>query len=146
LLKTQRPDGAWAPLWFGNQHAAEIENLTYGTSRVLRLGKLLPTFDLGIQWLMRNQNLDGGWGGRSGTPSSIEETALAVDALVEIPHCEATGRGVEFLRTATRNGTHFPPSPIGFYFANLWYYEALYPMIFTVAALVRVDRMSKNIT
>ena len=29
------------------------------------------------------------------------------------------------------------PSPIGFYFAKLWYYERLYPMIFTVAALAR---------
>ena len=27
------------------------------------------------------------------------------------------------------------PSPIGFYFAKLWYYERLYPIIFTVAAL-----------
>ncbi len=143
LLKTQRSDGAWAPLWFGNQHAAEIENLTYGTSRVLRLGSVLPkgAFERGIAWLIVNQNADGGWGGRAGTPSSIEETALALDALAEIPHCEATVRGVEFLRTATRDGTHFPPSPIGFYFANLWYYEKLYPIIFTVAALTRVDKL-----
>ena len=35
------------------------------------------------------------------------------------------------------NGTHFPPSPIGFYFANLWYFEKLYPVIYTVAALTR---------
>jgi squalene-hopene/tetraprenyl-beta-curcumene cyclase len=27
------------------------------------------------------------------------------------------------------------PSPIGFYFAKLWYYEKLYPLIFTVSAL-----------
>ena len=146
LLKTQRPDGAWAPLWFGNQHAEEIENLTYGTSRVLRLGKLLPTFDRGVQWLVQNQNADGGWGGRAGTPSSIEETALAVDALAEYSPGNSIDRGVEFLRGATRNGTHFPPSPIGFYFANLWYYETLYPMIFTVAALVRVNQMRRDVT
>src|ERR1043166_8881787 len=29
------------------------------------------------------------------------------------------------------------PSPIGLYFARLWYYEELYPMIFTVGALGR---------
>ncbi|PYK61575.1 MAG: hypothetical protein DME21_08745 [Verrucomicrobia bacterium] len=33
-------------------------------------------------------------------------------------------------------------SPIGFYFAKLWYYERLYPQIFTVAALSRVARAS----
>ena len=27
------------------------------------------------------------------------------------------------------------PTPIGFYFAKLWYFEKLYPIIFTVAAL-----------
>ncbi len=137
LAKTQRPDGAWAPLWFGNQHGAEIENLTYGTSRVLRLGSALPrdSFDRGFAWLLANQNPDGGWGGRAGTPSSIEETALALDALAEGLPGEAGRRGIEYLRIATRNGTHFPPSPIGFYFANLWYYEKLYPLIFTVGAL-----------
>ena len=143
LLKTQRADGAWAPLWFGNQHAAEIENLTYGTSRVLRLGAVLPkdAFDRGIGWLIANRNPDGGWGGRAGTPSSIEETALALDALAENQPGEAVDRGVEWLRIATREGTYFPPSPIGFYFANLWYYERLYPIIFTVAALMRIDNI-----
>ena len=28
-------------------------------------------------------------------------------------------------------------TPIGFYFARLWYFEKLYPLIFTVAALRR---------
>jgi squalene-hopene/tetraprenyl-beta-curcumene cyclase len=35
----------------------------------------------------------------------------------------------------------FEPSPIGFYFAKLWYYEELYPVIFTVGALQRVGRL-----
>jgi squalene-hopene/tetraprenyl-beta-curcumene cyclase len=30
---------------------------------------------------------------------------------------------------------HREPSPIGLYFAKLWYYEKLYPLIFTVSAL-----------
>jgi len=47
-------------------------------------------------------------------------------------------RGLTYLDRATDRGTRFPPSPIGFYFANLWYFEKLYPIIFTVAALERV--------
>jgi squalene-hopene/tetraprenyl-beta-curcumene cyclase len=30
---------------------------------------------------------------------------------------------------------HHESAPIGFYFAKLWYYEKLYPLIWTVAAL-----------
>src|SRR5262249_55404741 len=35
LRKHQRPDGSWLPLWFGNQHAPNDGNPTYGTARVL---------------------------------------------------------------------------------------------------------------
>ena len=35
LRESQRPDGAWVPLWFGNEHAADEENPVYGTSRVV---------------------------------------------------------------------------------------------------------------
>ena len=56
----------------------------------------------------------------------------------------AAKTAVGFLATATRNGTHFPPSPIGFYFANLWYFEKLYPLVFTVAALERVRNLSQE--
>ena len=39
------------------------------------------------------------------------------------------------------------PTPIGFYFAKLWYYEKLYPIIFTVAALGRARRkLSRRLT
>jgi squalene-hopene/tetraprenyl-beta-curcumene cyclase len=38
------------------------------------------------------------------------------------------------------------PSPIGFYFARLWYYERLYPMIFTVGALAAVKALDQTIS
>ena len=46
-------------------------------------------------------------------------------------------KALAYLDRATARGTRFPPTPIGFYFANLWYFEKLYPIIFTVAALER---------
>ena len=156
LLRTQRADGAWAPLWFGNQHSPEIENLTYGTSRVVRVAAIGERIGFGdewrgailraAEWLIANQNSDGGWGGRAGTPSSVEETALAMEGLTAIDESEtrtaAIARGRDWLRIATENGTRFPVAPIGFYFANLWYFETLYPVIDTVAALTQLSERS----
>ena len=44
-------------------------------------------------------------------------------------------RGVVWLERSTKQGKQLPPSPVGFYFAKLWYYEKLYPIIYPVAAL-----------
>ena len=161
LMRSQEEDGAWAPLWFGNQHGEEIANLTYGTSRVLRVAHVANTRPLpevfrkalhkGADYLLNTQNTDGGWGGRADTPSSIEETALALEGLAiyfQNSHRYAAStpplilrRGVNYLVQATQHGTVFEPSPIGFYFANLWYFEKLYPIIYTVAALTKVTEV-----
>ena len=45
---------------------------------------------------------------------------------------------------STAGGTRFDPSPIGLYFAQLWYAEKLYPLIFTVGALERVSTTAKT--
>ena len=42
------------------------------------------------------------------------------------------------------NGAWRVPSPIGFYFAKLWYFEKLYPMIATVGALTRLVNAPKS--
>ena len=34
-MKTQRADGSWVPLWFGNEHAPGDENPLYGTAHVV---------------------------------------------------------------------------------------------------------------
>ena len=49
----------------------------------------------------------------------------------------AIQHGAAWLVEHTAGGTRFDPSPIGFYFAKLWYYEKLYPIIFTVSALAK---------
>ena len=147
LAKQQHPDGSWLPLWFGNQHAADDINPTYGTAKVLAAYRDYdkwndPAAQRGLRWLLENQNDDGGWGGCKGTPSGIEETALAVEILVDAGSeaAEAVNKGTAWLVDQVEAGQLFRPTPIGFYFAKLWYFERLYPIIFTVAALGRVRR------
>jgi squalene-hopene/tetraprenyl-beta-curcumene cyclase len=147
LARHQRPDGSWLPLWFGNQFAPNDENPTYGTARVLAAYRDLDKMNTeparrGVAWLLSAQNTDGGWGGAAGVPSSIEETALAVEILQGAgPGAEpAVQKGLAWLVGRVETGGLNDPTPIGFYFAKLWYFEKLYPIIFTVAALGRAHR------
>ena len=159
LVASQGEDGAWVPLWFGNQSAPGEENPTYGTARVvLALNRLSRDGFVhvegirrrGIEWLLAAQNSDGGWGGAVGVASTIEETGLTVQALADalevVPPSRglagtsleaAISKGVGRLVSETRGGRDFEPAPIGLYFSKLWYYELQYPVIFTVAALGR---------
>lgn len=109
-------------------------------------------FEPAVNWLLETQKECGGWGGGHSGPPSVEETALAVEALAGFlfldDECwigerstsvrEAVAGGVRWLIQKVENGEWTQPSPIGFYFAKLWYYEELYPIVFTVAALNRV--------
>lgn len=146
LEKEQQADGSWEPLWFGNQTLPTENNPVYGTAMVVlalaETGHHSAMFDRGINWLHANQHADGGWGGLCPEDASIEETALALDALASLPAGKTSEtileRGARWLVMATESGTRFPASPIGFYFAKLWYYEDLYPVVWTVSALGRV--------
>jgi squalene-hopene/tetraprenyl-beta-curcumene cyclase len=151
LGRAQRSDGAWTPLWFGNQHALEDENPTYGTTRVLTAYRTLNLIETeaaqcGLHWLIRAQGDDGGWGGAPQTPSSVEETALAVDALLGCGDVagskEALERGIRWLVERVEDGGFADASPIGFYFAKLWYFEQLYPVIFITGALGRALQLT----
>ena len=147
LAKVQRRDGSWLPLWFGCQHAPDDENPTYGTARVLAAYRDLDRMNdeparCGVRWLLCAQNADGGWGGAADTPSSIEETALAVEVLLSAgPEAvTAVNNALAWLVQRIESGGLREPTPIGFYFAKLWYFEKLYPIIFSVAALGRARK------
>ena len=97
----------------------------------------------GVEYLLRSQNADGGWGGAKDVASSLEETALAVAALAPwaktLVNREPFHRGVQYLVTES---ARLPqrPVPIGLYFAHLWYSELLYPLVWTLDALGRSAR------
>jgi squalene-hopene/tetraprenyl-beta-curcumene cyclase len=155
LERHQQTDGSWIPLWFGNQHAPDELNHTYGTAGVTAALNASLVCDLpaakqarrrGVEWLLRVQNANGGWSGSAHGPSSIEETSLALSALATRERREppadtilkAIDRGAAWLIEATDEGRRTPASAIGLYFARLWYYEELYPIVFALRALSRV--------
>jgi squalene-hopene/tetraprenyl-beta-curcumene cyclase len=160
IEKTQRPDGAWLPLWFGNEHETDEANAVYGTATVLKYLCRLPVAgfprlagmrEKAAGFLTRVQQENGTWsGGPGGGAGSIEETAAAVEALVafagsglETSLAQSLGRGIEAggsaLLRLTEGGKQFPAAPIGLYFARLWYYEKLYPLTASVAAFRRLQ-------
>jgi squalene-hopene/tetraprenyl-beta-curcumene cyclase len=59
-------------------------------------------------------------------------------AIAAVPHDSLDANlklGFSWLAHRTDEGTVFPPTPIGFYFASLWYFEELYPVLFAVSAV-----------
>ena len=163
LERSQSRDGSWTPLWFGNERAEGGRNPVYGTARVLLFSPSMLTRGAcgpAMDFLLSQQNPDGGWGACRGVESSVEETAVAVEALCckhdawakwrDMPepltrHPStlrlAIERGVAWLIDHTDGGRIFDPAPIGLYFASLWYYEQIYPIAMTVAALTRAAKL-----
>ena len=130
LEKQQRTDGSWLPLWFGSQANPNHENPVYGTVRVLEALRELDESEFPTVGKMKHRGFQGLENGVN-ADCSIEEVALATGV---------TGQGVDRLLEMTNSGMTFPSSPIGLYFASLWYSEKLYPLIFTVEALKRVSK------
>jgi squalene-hopene/tetraprenyl-beta-curcumene cyclase len=160
---------AWRPLWFGNQHWPGEGNPLYGMAKVsLAISGLLNGADRVVQQLpslfrkekvipvwreaCKMQHKDGAFGGPNDAHGSVEETALALEAMAAWKEIDSTRLPAEEVReldkrialsadwliTRVESGIWTQPAPIGFYFARLWYYERLYPMIFTVGALGKV--------
>jgi squalene-hopene/tetraprenyl-beta-curcumene cyclase len=150
LASSQRPNGSWIPLWFGNEDAPHEDNPVYGTARVL-LGLQSELVSgspraatcrlAGVEWLTAAQNADGGWGGSRDVPSTIEETGIALSALgrsvADGDHARvsaALASGIRWLVDAT-DRAEITAAPLGLYFARLWYFEELYPVVFALSGL-----------
>jgi squalene-hopene/tetraprenyl-beta-curcumene cyclase len=129
LEKKQRSDGSWLPLWFGNQAHPKHENPVYGTCRVLEALVLLDETEFPKVGIMKARGFQA-LKKMNTDAHGAEERALLVGL---------TGKGVDHLLEITGCGTVFSASPIGLYFASLWYSEKLYPIIFTLEALKRSE-------
>jgi squalene-hopene/tetraprenyl-beta-curcumene cyclase len=160
LAQTQRDDGSWLPLWFGNEHTEDEENPTYGTARVLAGLTAAQSFAdpaipgiarRGVNWLVDVQNHDGGWGGARGVRSTIEETGVSLSGLAAAASINpdervtrAIARGCEWMIDTTASA--HDAAPIGLYFARLWYYEELYPLIFALNGLAAARQVLQSAT
>jgi hypothetical protein len=150
VRNTRNDNGCWYPLWFGNQHATHQKNPVYGTAMIvvyLRDALLCGSIDEPSKdeirrmvldasvFLSSQQNDNGSWGGELGIPGTIEETALAISALIGGDQTAILNGFAWLEHEATRQPLR--SSPIGLYFATLWYDEKLYPLIFYVESLRR---------
>ena len=159
LENNQQDNGSWLPLWFGNQHTADHTNPVYGTARVLSY--LNDAMECkGLEEYLRNrmetmsrkaavclvmmQNDDGSWGGDRGIIGSIEETALSLTALCPYAYPKPLQNGYRWLEQKIKS-EGFAASPIGLYFASLWYSEKLYPVTATLECLIRAKETGKII-
>lgn len=160
LRDAQRSDGAWVPLWFGHQDDPLGQNALYGTARVISALCALPPgreksmfkpLARAREWLLVQQNQDGGWSGAAGAHSSVEETGLAVAALAALWEIappadrgllhQGLTTGARWLADSVAAREWQEATPIGLYFAQLWYHERLYPLIFATAALNRLSEL-----
>jgi squalene-hopene/tetraprenyl-beta-curcumene cyclase len=169
LESAQRDDGSFVPLRFGNEFQPDDQNPVIGTAQVLLMCHDISRSDWGLanraaRWLLSSQHVGGGWGpprapidysnaDKDGfrawranesmaKSSSVEETALAVSALLPLaagsqPIGKAVSAGLTWLANAIEQDAHRQPAVIGFYPSKIWYHERLYPLAFAETALSR---------
>ncbi len=154
LKNTQQKDGSWLPLWFGNEDDLQHQNPVYGTSIVLYSLSCIESIcihvldemkEKAVKFLLSSQNLDGGWGGNASVISTIEETSLAIRALSASGKLEEAKKGIEWLqKNLPKDLSEIKATPIGLYFASLWYFEDMYPLVFASSALNEVMNVIMN--
>ena len=133
----------WVPLWFGDQDATDEKAPVYGTATAIdylmsahhpAATKLAQSQ---IDFIIRTQNDDGGWGGNKDVKSKVTFTSRALAALAHFPdkYEDTKNRGWEYLYKRHKEGTLYEREPIGLYFSRLWYSEELYNVLFLLNAL-----------
>ena len=157
LEKEQMPDGSWFGRWG--------VNYIYGTWSVLcalnavGLGDKHPMMRKGADWLIRIQNLDGGWGedcesyaldykGYTAAPSTASQTGWALLALMAAGRVDhpAVERGVRYLiATQEQDGLWGQEKYTGGGFPRVFYlrYHG-YPAYFPLWAVARFRNLKRS--
>ena len=146
LDKMQTAEGAWIPLWFGDQDSPDEHAPVYGTATAVDCFSTSQDLKVkemalkGVNYLLSVQNPDGGWGGAKGVASKVTLTARTLAALASYQEVsdEVIERGFGYLYQLYQQGEIYRPEPIGLYFARLWYSEELYSVSFLLNALKRI--------
>jgi hypothetical protein len=102
-------DGGWATNTSLNRPVVEATGWVVQCIARLNCGMAdgAPDLRRGYEWLLRNQNPDGGWGSFSGTSSRTWLTCLAIQALIQVnPYHEALAKGVHWLTESPRQVPH----------------------------------------
>ena len=141
MQQTVQADG-WVPLWFGDQDAPDEQAPVYGTATAIDYlmsahhPEATRLAQAQVDFILRTQNTDGGWGGNKGVSSKVAYTSRALAALGHFPgqYEEARARGWDYLCQRYKAGTLYDREPIGLYFSRLWYSEQLYASTFLLRA------------
>ena len=157
LRHTQHPEGSWYGRWG--------MNYVYGTWSVLSALNAAgadhrsPEFRKAVNWLLKIQNEDGGWGedgssykldytGYERAPSTASQTAWALLGLMaagEVDH-SAAARGIDYLvRTQGPDGLWEEPRFTAVGFPRIFYlrYHG-YPKFFPVWAMARYRNLKAS--
>ncbi len=114
LTYRDESDGHFSLATSGDRRAADVSTPTWALLALVAADQSSQG-DLVVQareWLAAAQNEDGGWGFQSGTQSSVDQTAAAIQALVAAKVSDGasnTGvqKGMGFLKAAQRNDGGF---------------------------------------
>lgn len=147
MKKTSDCEG-WVPLWFGDQDAEDEKAPVYGTATAIDYlmqseqeeGMKLAADK--VEFLLKCQNEDGGWGGNKSVKSKVTYTSRVLAALAHFPdkYDDAKDRGWTYLYGRFKQGTLYDNEPIGLYFSRLWYSEEMYNVTFLLHAIRLVVR------
>ncbi|MCC9658058.1 prenyltransferase/squalene oxidase repeat-containing protein [Rhodopirellula halodulae] len=135
LIQSQNGDGGWG----GGESVRETFGLPQGCiSSVEETALALET--LACWWARIHDSLPGENAASPGGADSSSDIldGSPWDASMRSSLRAAILAGTRWLIDAVQCERHRVAWPIGFYFAKLWYYERLYPLVYTTAALGRV--------